>query len=51
MLTTLFIILLVLFLAGGFAGRSRFGLAGFSPVGLLIIVLLVLYFTGYLNRC
>jgi len=48
-LTALLLILLVLFLVGGFWGRARFGLAGFSPVGLLVIVLVILYFTGHLH--
>ncbi len=49
MLTVLLIILLVLFLSGGAWGYSRWGYAGFSPLGLVIIVLLVLWFTGHLH--
>lgn len=45
MLTILFILLIVALLGGGF-GHSRFGYAGWSPAGLLIVVLLVLFFTG-----
>jgi hypothetical protein len=43
---TILIILLVLALIGGGIGHSRFGYAGWSPAGLLILVLLVLMFTG-----
>ena len=45
MLTILFI-LLVVALVGGGIGHSRFGYAGWSPAGLLLVVLLVLFFTG-----
>lgn len=46
MLTILFILLVIALLGGGF-GHSRFGYAGWSPAGLLIVVLLVLFFTGH----
>lgn len=45
MLTILFI-LLVIALVGGGIGHSRFGYAGWSPAGILLIILLVLFFTG-----
>jgi hypothetical protein len=45
MLTILFILLLVALIGGG-VGHSRFGYAGWSPAGLLIVVLLVLFLTG-----
>jgi len=45
MLTILFI-LLVVALVGGGIGHSRFGYAGWSPAGLLLVVLLVMFFTG-----
>lgn len=45
MLTILFILLIVALIGGGF-GHSRFGYAGWSPAGLLIVVLLVLFLTG-----
>lgn len=48
MLTTLLIVLLVLALAGGGWGYSRYGAVGFSPLGIIAVVLLVLYFTGRL---
>lgn len=45
MLTILFI-LLVLALVGGGLGHSRFGYAGWSPAGLILLVVLVLLLTG-----
>lgn len=45
MLTILFI-LLVLALIGGGLGHARYGYAGWSPAGILLVVLLVLFLTG-----
>jgi hypothetical protein len=50
MLMIILIILVVAALAGGGLGHSRFGYAGWSPAGILIVILLVLYFTGNLHR-
>ena len=50
MLVIILIVLLVASLAGGGFGHSRFGYAGWSPAGILIVVLLALYFTGHLQR-
>jgi len=47
---TLIIILLVLALIGGGIGHSRFGYAGWSPAGLLLVVLVILLLTGNLHR-
>jgi hypothetical protein len=44
------IILVVAALAGGGVGHRRFGYAGWSPAGILIVILLALYFTGNLHR-
>ena len=47
----LLIILLVVFLlalGGGGWGHSRYGYAGWSPAGVILLVLVVLYFTGHL---
>lgn len=44
---TLLLILLVLALIGGGVGHSRYGYAGWSPAGLLLVILLVLLFTGH----
>jgi hypothetical protein len=43
---TILIILLVLALLGGGIGHSRFGYAGWSPAGLILLVLLVMLVTG-----
>lgn len=43
---TILIILLVLALVGGGVGHSRFGYAGWSPAGVILLVVLVLLLTG-----
>ncbi len=50
MLMLILIVLVVAALAGGGLGHRRFGYAGWSPAGILIGVLLVLYLTGNLHR-
>jgi hypothetical protein len=50
MLTIILIVLLVLALGGGGWGYSRWGAAGMSPAGVLLVVILLLYFTGALHR-
>jgi uncharacterized membrane protein YkvI len=50
MLMLILIILAVAALAGGGLGHRRFGYAGWSPAGIIIAILLVLYFTGNLHR-
>lgn len=47
---TLILILLVLALVGGGVGHSRFGYAGWSPAGIIVVVLLLLILTGNLHR-
>lgn len=49
MLLILLIVLLVLALGGGRWGHSRYGYAGWSPAGLLLLVLLGLWLTGHLH--
>lgn len=49
MLTIIFIVLLVLALAGGGIGFSRFGVLGLSPAGLILLILLILWLTGHLH--
>ncbi len=49
MLTILLVVLLVLALLGGGLGHGRFGYAGWSPAGLLVVVLVVLFLTGRLH--
>ena len=48
MLTILLIVVLLLALGGGGYGHSRFGAVSWSPLGLVIIIFLVMYFTGHL---
>lgn len=50
MLMLILLILLVAALAGGGWGHSRYGYAGWSPAGILIVILIVLFLTGNLHR-
>ena len=43
------IVLLVLSLGGGAWGHSRFGYAGWSPLGIILLLLVILYLTGNLR--
>ena len=47
---TLLVILLVVALVGGGVGHSRFGYAGWSPAGILILIVLVMALTGNFHR-
>jgi hypothetical protein len=49
MLLIVVLVVFVLALAGGGWGHSRYGYASWSPAGLILIVLAVLYFTGRLS--
>lgn len=49
MLMIILIVFLVLALAGGGWGHSRYGYAGWSPFGLILLVVVVLWFTGNLH--
>ena len=49
MLLIILIVLFALALGGGGWGYSRYGYAGWSPAGVLLLVLVVLYFTGMLH--
>ncbi len=49
MLTIIIITLLILSLAGGGWGYSRWGYVGFSPAGVVLLVLLLLWLTGHLR--
>jgi hypothetical protein len=49
MLTILLIVILVLALGGGGWGHSRYGVASWSPAGLLVLLLVVLWATGNLR--
>ncbi len=48
MLLIILIVVFVFALAGGGAGHSRYGYAGWSPAGLILLVLGVLWLTGHL---
>lgn len=49
MLITILLVFLVLSLIGGGVGHSRFGFAGWSPAGILILIVVVLFLTGRLH--
>jgi hypothetical protein len=49
MLMIVLLVVVVLALAGGGWGHSRYGAVGWSPLGLVLVVLLVLYLTGNLR--
>lgn len=49
MLITILVVVLLLSLIGGGVGHGRFGYAGWSPAGIIIIILLIMFFTGRLG--
>lgn len=49
MLMIILIVFLLLALGGGGWGHSRYGAAGWSPAGIIVLVLVVLWFTGNLH--
>jgi len=49
MLITILVVVLLLSLIGGGIGHGKFGYAGWSPAGVILLVLLVLFLTGRLN--
>lgn len=49
MLMLVLIVLLVLALGGGAWSHSRYGYVGWSPAGLILVLFLVLWFTGNLH--
>lgn len=46
---TILLVLLVVSLVGGGVGHTRFGYAGWSPAGILVVILAVMFFTGRLH--
>lgn len=48
MLMILIVLLIVAVIGGGF-GQSRWGYVGWSPLGLILIVFLILWLTGNLH--
>ena len=49
MLVIILIVLFVAALAGGGWSHSRYGYASWSPAGLLLLVFLLIWFTGHLH--
>ncbi len=49
MLFILLVVFLVVALGGGGWGHSRYGYTSWSPAGLIVLVLVVLWFTGNLH--
>ena len=49
MLLYLLLILAVVSLFGGAWGNSRYGYVGWSPAGIILLVLALMYFTGRLT--
>lgn len=49
MLLTILIVALVLALVGGGLGHDRLGYAGWSPLGIILVILLVLFLMGRLH--
>jgi hypothetical protein len=49
MLLTVLIVLIVLALLGGGVGYSRYGFGGFSPLGVILAIVLILWLVGYLR--
>ena len=49
MMTVIFFVLVMVALGAGGWGQSRYGAASWSPLGILALVLVVLYFTGNLH--
>ena len=49
MLMTILLVLLLIALLGGGLGYSRFGYGGMSPAAIILVILLVLWFTGSLR--
>jgi hypothetical protein len=49
MLMIILIVLLVAALAGGGFGHRHVGYVGWSPAGIILLALIVLYLTGHLN--
>ncbi len=49
MLFTILIVLLILSVLGGGWGYSRYGYAAGSPLGVVVVLFLLLYFTGHVR--
>ena len=49
MLFIILIVVLVLALGGGGWGHSRYGARGWSPAGIIVVVILLMWLTGNLH--
>jgi hypothetical protein len=49
MLLMIFVVLLMVSLAGGGWGHSRYGYVGWSPAGLILFLFVIFWFTGNLH--
>ena len=49
MLMTILIVVLILSFVGGGLGQERFGYAGWSPAGIILILLVIFLLTGHLH--
>lgn len=49
MMMIILLVLVVMAVGGGGWGHSRYGAASWSPLGLVALLLVVLYFTGNLH--
>ena len=49
MLLIVLVVVLLFALGGGGWGHSRYGYTSWSPAGIIVLVLLVLWFTGNLH--
>ena len=49
MLMLILFVLLIVALAGGGWGHSRYGYVGWSPAGLIVLVLVIFWLTGHLH--
>ena len=48
-LVLILVVLLVFAIGGGSWGHARYGYAGWSPAGLIVLLAVILYFTGNLH--
>jgi Protein of unknown function (DUF3309) len=49
MLLMILVVFLLLTLGGGSWGHSRYGYASWSPAGLIVLVIVLLWFTGRMH--
>ncbi len=49
MLLTILVIILVLAVIGGGFGQARIGYLGWSPLGIVLLIILVFWLTGHLH--